>query len=338
MAITSKTVVAVGALGGTIAMTTNTDDEGAIPTQGVESQTGDLAEKYGISTRTRDIALVGSPSMTIPTLLDALDFARHEVDDGACGVVLTHGSDTMAEAAFFLSLLWDREEPLIFTGAMRPSDVAGSDGPGNLAGAIRCAAESSLRGLGTLIYFADHVHSATLCEKTDSTWVNAFTSPGWGPLARVDAESVTKVLTPAFHFPPLPAPDRNVQVRIPVITATLDDDGCAIEAFATQGTPQVEAIVIAGAGAGRLSECAAKSAKRLASQGTVVAFVRKPVHGVTTTGSYAYPGSESDLIEGGLIPGGLLSPEKTRILLHVLIQAGYHGESLAHELRRRCLA
>lgn len=172
--------VSVGALGGTISMTTDSNGTGALPSQGAASQVGALNAQYGISVAATDIALIGSPSMTLTTLLRALAFARLEVDKGACGVVLTHGSDTLSEAAFFLSLLWDREEPLILTGAMRPADAPGADGPGNLAGAIRCAAEPSMRGMGVLVFFADFVHSAMLCEKTDSTWVNAFSSPGWG--------------------------------------------------------------------------------------------------------------------------------------------------------------
>ncbi len=330
--------VSVGALGGTISMTTDSNGTGALPSQGAASQVGALNAQYGISVAATDIALIGSPSMTLTTLLRALAFARLEVDKGACGVVLTHGSDTLSEAAFFLSLLWDREEPLILTGAMRPADAPGADGPGNLAGAIRCAAEPSMRGMGVLVFFADFVHSAMLCEKTDSTWVNAFSSPGWGPLARIDAESITHVLTPAHRFKPLPEPNPDVVIDIPIVTAALDDDGAAITSLGRGSTGGHEAIVIAGAGAGRLSARAAEEAKQLVRDGEIVVFVRKTSHGVTTTGSYAYPGSESDLIAGGLLPAGLLSPEKTRLLLHVLLQAGYRGKELARELRTRCLA
>lgn len=327
-------LVAVGALGGTISMTTDDDGGAAMPTQGAATQIS-AARERGIRVKARDIALVGSPSMTIATLLEALDFARTAVDQGAAGVVLTHGTDTMAESAYLLSLLWDREEPLVFTGSMRPSDVPGADGPGNLAAAVRVAADPAMRATGVLVCFADLVHAATLCEKTDSTLVNAFSSPGWGPIARVDVEAVTRVMTPGYAFEPLPAPDPTMPVHIPIVTAALDDDGFAIRAMASAGA---EAVVIAGAGAGRLSARAAEAAKTLVAQGTTVAFTRKTVHGVTTLGSYAYPGSEADLIAGGLLPAGLLSAEKTRLLLHVLLQAGYTGPRLAAELRRRCLA
>lgn len=344
--------VAVGALGGTISMTTDSHGESAVPTHGAATQAAWLTGGGvdGITVRSQDIALVGSPSMTVRVLLQALAFARQAVEDGASGVVLTHGTDTMAEAAYLLSVLWDKEAPLVFTGAMRPADVPGSDGPANLAGAVRVAADPSMRGLGVLVYFADFVHSATLCEKMDSTWVSAFDSPGWGPLARVDAESITRVLVPGFRFAPLPDPDPEVPIHIPIVTATLDGDGFALAALA-QGVREreadgegdgvcgrCEAVVLAGAGSGRVSAQAAQYAKALVAQGVTVVLVRKPSRGVTTRGSYAYPGSETDLIAGGLIPAGLLSPEKTRLLLHVLLQAGYRGEELAAELRRRCLA
>ncbi|RSX52174.1 L-asparaginase [Bifidobacterium goeldii] len=331
----SLPVVAVGALGGTISMTTDDSGKGAVPTQNADSLVGSLARRYRIAVETRDISLIGSPSMTIRLLLQALDYAHDAVDRGAAGVVLTHGTDTLAESAYVLSLLWDRPEPLVLTGAMRPSDAPGADGPANLTCALRCAADPSMRGLGVLVCFADFVHSATLCEKVDSTAVSAFASPGWGPVARVDAESVVHVMSPAFHFDALPAPSADAPVRIPIITAALDDDGSLLSLL---NADTCDAVVVAGVGSGRMSVRAAEQAKRLVQRGVPVVFVRKPSHGTTTTACYAYPGSESDLIAGGLLPGGLLSAEKTRLLLHVLLQAGYRGEALAAELRRRCLA
>ena len=106
------------------------------------------------------------------------------------GVVVTHGTDTMEETAFFLDLTLPGDRPVIVTGSMRPSDMAGADGPANLTNAVRAAVDPRARGRGAMVLMDDRLFAARDVAKTNSTRVEAFQAPERGPLAVVDADGL----------------------------------------------------------------------------------------------------------------------------------------------------
>src|SRR5690606_38763725 len=149
--------------------------------------------------RTTTVCNKPSPSVEVADVLAALAWARAQVDGGAAGVVVTHGTDTLEETAYLLDLLWDRAEPLVVTGAMRQADVPSTDAPANLLAAARVALDPEARGRGVLVVLDDAVHLAARVTKESSTALDAFVSPGTGPVGRLHEHE------PRFHAPAGPA-------------------------------------------------------------------------------------------------------------------------------------
>jgi L-asparaginase len=259
-----------------------------------------------------------SPSITIPDLLAALDFARKAVDDGAQGVVLTHGTDTLEESAYFLDLLWDRPNPLIVTGAMRSPDEPGADGPANLLDAVVTAISPDAQDLGVLVVLDDEAHLARLVTKTNTTALQTFQSPGWGPLGHIIEDQFRCAFAPAHRYPALPAPGPD-PIRIPIIETPLGDDGMLLQA-ATRLAPR--AIVIAGVGGGHVPGPVADICEQAVRDGIPVILSSRTGSGSTLAKTYGYPGGDVDLIARGLTPSGFLSPRKARLLAHVVLAAG----------------
>lgn len=326
-----RPVIAVGALGGTIAM--SAEGTGAVkPELGADDLVGavpaltDVAEIRAVT-----ISNVASPAIVPQNVLDALKFAKKSVDEGAKGVVLTHGTDTLEETAFLLDLLWDRDEPLVVTGAMRSPNLPGAEGPANLLAAVVTAAATDARGMGVLVVLDDTVHLARLVSKTHSTGVWTFQSPGWGPVGRIAERRLRMMMKPLRLFDPLPVPDAG-PIRIPIVETPFGDEGDWVDAIAAMNPP---AIVVAASGVGHMSEPVADACEVLIAGGLPVAMVSRSGSGTTLEHSYGYPGSEEDLIERGVIPGGFLTGRKMRLLLHVLNKAGASENTIRDEIAKR---
>src|SRR4051812_39357154 len=146
------------ALGGTISMT-------GAPGGGVVARlTGDsLLEALGalpVDVRVHDPYAVPSASLTFDDVLQVVEQASRAVEDGATGIVLTQGTDTLEETAFLIDSIWPHAAPFVVTGAMRNPTQPGADGPANLLAAIRVATADGARSRGVLVAFADEIHAA----------------------------------------------------------------------------------------------------------------------------------------------------------------------------------
>ncbi len=317
----STPTVVVGALGGTIASTSSTaDGNEVVPTLTADLLVAAVPGLDDVATiRAETLARLPSPSLDEPTILRTLQWAHAAVDDGARGVVVTQGTDTLEEAAYLLDLFWDRPEPLVVTGAMRSSAAAGADGPANILTAVRCAVAPESRERGVLVAFDDEVHQARWVAKTDSMSTSAFRSPVFGPIGRcVEAEVVYGV--PADRIPPLELLPGHAtgDPRVPLLATYLGDDGFIVDAIRAD---DVDGLVVAGFGAGHVSASMAEAIGRLARQVPVV-FASRTGSGPTGRAMYGYPGSEIDLVARGAVGAGWLSPVKARLLLWALSLGG----------------
>jgi L-asparaginase len=309
--------ISVFSLGGTIAMTSSADTSaGVVPTLDAAAL---LAAVPGLSELDLKItakSFRGLPgaSLSFDDLSQLVAAVRDELDAGADGVVITQGTDTIEETAYFLDLTVDRAGPVVVTGAMRNPTIAGADGPGNLLAAVQAAASTHLTGVGCVVVMADEIHAAKHVHKIDSTSLGAFASPDTGPIGRV-VEGDPHLMARPTTAPTYPTPIRGV--RIGLITACLGDDAELLHRLHSG----FDGLVVAGFGVGHVPAAFVDPLTELASQMPVVLASRTGA-GPVLRSTYGFPGSERDLQNRGLINSGFLGPFKARVLLHVLVAAG----------------
>lgn len=314
-------IVAIGAMGGTIAMKPSTPGGASAP--GLEAQ--DLVDAVpGLSDivelHIENICNLASPSISVTDILQALNFARRAVAAGAVGVVITHGTDTLEETAYLLDLLWDEAAPIVITGAMRSATAAGAEGPANLLAAVMTAVSPQARGLGVLTCLNDTVHLASRVQKTSSMAVESFDSPGFGPIGRL-VESEFHLLWGLVSPRPdaLPEPGTGA-IDVALLECAFGDDGRLVQGVRAAG---FRGLALSGLGVGHVSIAVADALSEAIEAGIIVVVGSRTASGGTATNLYGYPGSEADLISRGVIMTGTLSPRKARLLLHVLLSAGY---------------
>ncbi len=304
------------AVGGTIGMTSRAMAGDAAP--GLDAKTlasalpqlGDIAE-----IEARDILAKPSASLTLEDL--ALIAARAvEAARAADGVVVTHGTDTLEETAFALSLLTHADAPIVLTAAMRRADQPGADGPANLLAAARVAISPEARSKGVLVVMDDEIHAAPLIRKTHSFRTHAFSSSPFGPIGHVAEGRVRFALAPAGPMPRL-----TYGGGAPVVPILEAGPGFEREIIAALEAGAIDGLVMSLPGAGHVAADAAPELGRLAARLPIV-FASRAGAGETLRETYGYPGGEMDLIARGLIPAQSLDARKARIALQLLLSEG----------------
>lgn len=315
--------IAVFSLGGTIAMSARAET-GVVP--GLDA--GELLQAVPEAAAVGDIEAVPvrrAPSVDlqfadVAELAEAIVRARAEGFDGA---VVTQGTDTLEESAFLLDLLLEPGPPVVMTGAMRNPTLPGADGPANLLAALRTAAFPDAAGAGVLVVLGDEIHAARWVRKTHAHRPSAFASPSLGPVGWIVEDRVRLALRPVRACPVLPW--RGEPPYVPMLAFGLGSGGREVEAMA-QARPA--GVVIAAAGAGHVPSSAVAPLEKLAAEIPIV-FASRTAAGETCRATYAYPGSESDLLSRGLIGAGALDPLKARILLGLLLADGADRRRIA---------
>lgn len=306
--------IAVISMGGTIAMAPSASG-GIVPALSADDLVASvpgLAE-LDVTITTESLRALPSPSLGFGDLVVLSGRVRHEIAAGARGVVITHGTDTIEETAFFLDLTVPADAPVVVTGAMRHPHSAGPDGPANLYAAIRVALSDDARGLGTLVVMSDEIHGARFVRKSHTSSTGAFVSPGFGPLGLV-VEGDPRVRGVARTGLALAAEPRVTDVRVGLITVAMGDDG----ALLNRAGDLFDGLVIAGLGAGHVPAGMVPVVAAQAARIPVILSTRTGAGSVLRQ-TYGYAGSERDLLDRGLIQSGFLDPAKSRVLLTLLL-------------------
>lgn len=256
------------------------------------------------------VARIGSQDMDEAVWLKLATRAQAALDEPAvAGVVITHGTDTMEETAYFLNLVLKTAKPVVLVGAMRPATAISPDGPMNLYNAVAVAADPAAQNRGVLVVANDEIHFAREVAKTNTTQLGTFKSPNRGLAGLVNRGRIhffgptVRVHTAASEFAPLTA---TVLPRVEIIHAYAGLRRDLIDAVVQQG---VRGIVIAGVGAGNLSSVALQACAEAARGGVAV------VRGSLTGGGVVERNIEIKDDELGLIVAEELNPQKARVLL-----------------------
>ena len=261
---------------------------------------------------------VASSSLTLSDVFDLVREIERYVSEGADGIVVTQGTDTMEEVAFVVDLCYSGQAPVVFTGAMRDSTQLGADGAANLAGAVATALSPQARSAGVLLLMNDTIHSARWAVKRNTSNVAAFDSSPVGPLGWIVEGRAEIVLQQAkrstIGVASLDSPTRAVAL----MSVGLSDDGRVLEVLPQLG---FSGVVIQSLGGGHVPASMMPAIRDLAAQVPVVLSSRTR-SGPILRRTYGFPGSELDLADAGVIMGGYLDPYKARLLLTVLLMNG----------------
>lgn len=314
--------LAVGTLGGTIAMVEGQAGQGIKPELTADALIRSIPNfKPDFKIIAHSVLQLPGASLTLRDIVQVLEWCNQQVAACASGIVLTQGTDTLEEVAFFLDLYWNSEIPIVVTGAMRSPLSPGADGPANLHAAISVARHPSSRGRGVMIVMNDTIHSPVWVSKSHSLAVQAFESKVTGPLGFF-AEGQVVFLNSIQRHKPL-APPKSLDHQVALLTSSLGSDSHLIGHAAEAGL--YAGLVIAAFGAGHVSAQDADVIARHTGKLPIV-VCSKANAGTTARATYGFVGSEMDLIARGALMGGWLSPPKARLLLWAIIASGISGD------------
>jgi L-asparaginase len=243
--------------------------------------------------------------------MQQLRFLIEEIAVQTDGIVVTHGTDTLEETAFFLHLTLCTNTPVVLTGSMKHALEPSWDGPGNLWSAIQVATHHASRGRGALVVFSGDIYDARTVTKVHTTRPDAF--GGYpGPIGHVNAVgNLSLVHYFARPEPRTPLEPEHVKPKVEILTAYAGWQGEGLQA----ALERADGVVIAALGTGNLPP--ALTPMIAASQKPIVICTR--THSGPILPVYGYEGGGKLLQEAGAIPASHLNAFKARILLIVLL-------------------
>ncbi|MER6271621.1 asparaginase [Streptomyces sp900105755] len=317
--------VLVLALGGTIAMTPTASASGVAPTLTGADLVAAVPGLQGTAVTAEDFRKLPGASLTTSDIVDLVGRLEQADREGVDGIVVTQGTDTLEETAFLADIYYRGSAPVVFTGAMRSAASAGADGPANLLAAVQTATCASAREQGVLVVLGDEVHAARHVRKMHTTSPAAFGSPATGPLGRlVEGTARLQRALKRTGAVPLPLGAPGAPSEVEVVTASLGSSGILLEGL----EDKVSGLVVAAFGAGHVPQTWVLRLEALAAAMPVVLASRIGT-GPVLTSTYAFPGSESDLLARGLVAAGTLDPYKARLLLVAHLAAGTPRSEIA---------
>ncbi|PWE52549.1 asparaginase [Metarhizobium album] len=232
------------------------------------------------------------------------------------GIVIGHGTASLEESAWVLSLVLAPSIPVILTGSMRPLTGISTDANANLAAAVRVASTGDI-GPGVFVVVNDEIHSPRTVTKTHTLRLGAFQSPWMGPLGFVDGPDVRVVRREEPKYPVFPHALLRTLPRVDITYSYVGADGSAAQAFAAVGA---RGIISAGFGPGMTTPAETRALATLVEAGIVVVQSSRTVSGLVVDSAHHR--------ELGIVAGGDISPQKARILLALCLARGDSREEI----------
>ena len=318
----TKPVVVLIATGGTIAMKIDPVKHAPVPAISGEDLLATVPEvsKYA-TVEVKNVSNVPSDYMdpirwTALTRDVAAALARPEV----AGVIISHGTDTLEETAYWLDLTVDSDKPVVLIGAQRNASESDFDGPRNLLNAVRIAVDPQSRGKGAMLAMNSQINAARDVTKTHTSSVETFKSGDFGFLGEVDFDRIVYWRVPLRrqHVPIKTDSMPYVEI-VPMYGGA---DGYLVKAALDHGA---KGLVIQGLGWGNVNKPMFAAIKDAIAKGVPVVITSRVPNGRVLP-NYGWEGGGKTLVEAGAVMGDDLSPQKARILLMLFLQDGVTGQ------------
>ena len=304
--------------GGTISM--QADDSGAVVTSQENPMNHVSNPLEGVEVHALDFFNLPSPHIKPKHMLALYQKIKEEADHYD-GFVITHGTDTLEETAYFLDTMEVPHKPIVLTGAMRSSNELGSDGVYNYLSALRVASDDKAADKGVLVVMNDEIHAAKYVTKTHTTNVSTFQTPTHGPLGLIMKQEILyfKTAEPRVRFDL----DR-IQGLVPIIPVYA---GMTEELLDLLPIDQLDGLIIQAFGAGNVPKETSQKLNALIQEGLPIALVSRCFNGIAEP-VYAYEGGGVCLQNAGVFFVKELNAQKARLKLLIAINAGLRGEEL----------
>lgn len=270
-----------------------------------------------------DIFNLPSPHITPDHMLKIKNRIQKAYEKGIDSVVITHGTDTLEETAYFLDITIGHLLPIVLTGAMRSSNELGSDGLYNFASAIRVAACPNAKGQGVLVVMNDEIHAARYVTKTHTTNVATFRTPSIGPVGMVNKNEILflqKTLNTQY------ADVDSISGFIPILKAYAGMNGELLEGLTHTS---LDGLVIEALGAGNLPPENIKPLQKMLAAHIPVVLVSRCFNGIAEP-VYDYAGGGIQLQKMGVIFCPNINSQKARLKLLVANHLPLEREQLVH--------
>ena len=318
----TKPVVVFIATGGTIAMKIDPVKHAPVPAISGEDLLATVPEvsKYA-TVEVKNVSNVPSDYMD-PTRWTALTrevnaaLARPEVS----GAIISHGTDTLEETAYWLDLTVDSDKPVVLIGAQRNASEPDFDGPRNLLNAVRIAVDPQSKGKGTMLAMNSQINAAREVTKTHTSSVETFKSGDFGFLGEVDFDRIVYWRAPLRR--------QHLSIRtddmpyVEIVSMYGGADGYLIKAALDHGA---RGLVVQGLGWGNVNKPMYAAIKDAIARGVPVVITSRVPNGRVLP-NYGWEGGGKTLVDAGVVVGDDLSPQKARILLMLLLQSGITGQ------------
>lgn len=317
-------MIAMVFTGGTISMRVDAVAGGAVPALDARDI---LASARGIEDvaelRVEDWGRFPGPHMDVERMW-ALRARLLELvaEDGVDGIVITHGTDTIEETAYLIARSVRTSKPIVFTGAMRNLSELGWDGPSNLVDSVRVAAHPEARAYGVLLVMNGRAYSALDVTKAHTHVLDAFESPGLGPVAEVDDEAV--IFRRALSVQRAVLSPESLATPVDIVGAWAGADARLLDAL----LPTARGVVVSALGRGNVPPLMADALARWRDAGKPVVITSRTGRGRVGQ-TYGYPGGGRRLGEQGAIFAGSQRPVQARIDLMLALGSALDGDALS---------
>lgn len=317
VALGQKKNVVILATGGTIAGAAASGTQSGY-TSGAVTIDAMIAAVPGIkdlaNIKGEQVSNVGSQDMSFEIMLKVANrinelMGKSDVD----GIVITHGTDTMEETAYFLNLVVKGDKPVVMVGSMRPSTAVSADGPLNLYNAVGVAVDPMAKGRGVLVVMNDWIHAAHSLTKTSTTAIQTFMSPVRGLVGVAAYGKNDWYNTPTWKHTTQTEFDVKGVTKLPrvdIVFACADMPPDLIDASVAAGA---KGIVIAGVGNGNMNKASVDAAANAVKKGVIVVRSSRVATGLVDRNV------EVNDDQMGFIASDELNPQKSRILLSLAL-------------------